>query len=233
MERWTAWFVLGVLILGVSACAEPAGAPGAEELSATDYASSEFPTCQQWTERAVSADEVALGCVLRGSNSIAVQGTAVRECHDGRSLYWNDYGWGYVGSLMTPHAVGAEKVAPAVERDSCEGGAPAAPSPSTTASELAALRAAVQAYSDAYLTGSQAAYDMLSARCRARHSSESFAAILAGAKALYGSPLAIRTFEAEIAGNLARATYTYEVAAINQTGEPWVREGGGWHEDDC
>ena len=33
--------------------------------------------------------------------------------------------------------------------------------------------------------------------------------------------------------NTLLLTYTYDVVAINQTAEPWVREGGSWREDDC
>lgn len=98
----------------------------------------------------------------------------------------------------------------------------------------AALRTAVQAYSDAYLTGkSSTAYALLSARCRKRMSSSAFSALTSAAQATYGSALPIKSFDAEVSGNLARVTYTYDLKAINQDAEPWVREDGKWKEDDC
>ena len=99
--------------------------------------------------------------------------------------------------------------------------------------ETEQLRAAVQAYSDAFLTGDSAAYGMLSERCRNRRSADQFGIVLAGAKSLYGSTIPARSFDAEISGNLARATYTYDISAINQSAEPWVRENGEWKQDDC
>lgn len=95
------------------------------------------------------------------------------------------------------------------------------------------LRDAVQAYSDAYLTGDMAAYEMLTERCRDRLSQEQFRTLVAMAKSMYGSALPVRSFDAEVSGDLARVTYTYDVSAINQNAEPWTREGGVWKEDDC
>jgi hypothetical protein len=57
--------------------------------------------------------------------------------------------------------------------------------------------------------------------------------MLAAAKQVYGKALPIKSFDAQISSDLARATYTYDVPALNQTKEPWVREGGAWKEDDC
>lgn len=102
-----------------------------------------------------------------------------------------------------------------------------------SADQRAALRRAVQAYSDAYLTGKPSAYGMLSARCRVRMGRSHFAGMLAAAKNLYGNALPMKSFSAKISGDMARVTYTYAVSAIDQTAEPWVREGGSWHEDDC
>jgi hypothetical protein len=97
-----------------------------------------------------------------------------------------------------------------------------------------ALRTAVQAYSDAYLTGmSPTAYALLSARCRKRMSNSAFYALTSAAESTYGSALPIRSFGAEVSGDLARLTCTYDLKAINQDAEPWVREDGKWKEDDC
>ena len=90
------------------------------------------------------------------------------------------------------------------------------------------------AYSDAFLTGdATAAYELLSARCQARTSHTEFAGIVEAAKAQYGHALPLRSFKAQVSSDLARVTYTYDVAEINQDAEPWVREDGAWHEDDC
>lgn len=104
----------------------------------------------------------------------------------------------------------------------------------STVDETSALRTTVQAYSDAYLTGKgEAAYALLSKRCQERMDRNQFVALVGQAKQMYGSALPIQTFKAEVSGDLARVTYTYSVSAINQDAEPWVRESGHWHEDDC
>jgi hypothetical protein len=98
----------------------------------------------------------------------------------------------------------------------------------------AGLRAAVQAYSDAYLTGDgPAAWALLSARCRDRTDRVGYVALVEQAGQMYGSALELESFDAEVSGDLARATYTYSVPAINQDREPWVRESGEWRTDDC
>ena len=100
--------------------------------------------------------------------------------------------------------------------------------------DQAELKAAVQAYSDAFLTGKPlASYALLSQRCRARMSLSHWTGLITAAKAQYGTALPIKSFHADISGDLARATYTYDVAAINQDAEPWVKEAGHWKEDDC
>lgn len=92
----------------------------------------------------------------------------------------------------------------------------------------------MQAYSDAFLMGDgAAAYALLSARCQERNTEAEFTSIVDRAGEQYGDPLPFKSFDAEISGDLARATYTYAVAEINQDAEPWVREGGEWREDDC
>ena len=131
--------------------------------------------------------------------------------------------------------------------DAVATGSPSAMSPSTTSTKMtsiptntantsdeAALRTAVQAYSDAFLTGNgKQAYLLLSTRCQERNSLAEFTAMTAQAKALYGDPLPMKSYEAQISGDMARVTYTYAISGINQTREPWVRESGNWHEDDC
>ena len=96
------------------------------------------------------------------------------------------------------------------------------------------LRSAVKAYSDAFLTGDAAAgYKLLSERCRKRTSLSEFTGIVTVAEQMYGSALPLATYSAKVSGDLARVTYTYSIKAINQEAEPWTREGGNWHQDDC
>ena len=111
----------------------------------------------------------------------------------------------------------------------------AAASPTVQApSEEAELRQAVVAYSDAFLDAkSKVGYELFSARCKERVTLSEFTGMLTAAKQMYGKAMPIKTFEAQISGNLARVTYTYDVPALNQTKEPWVREDGKWKQDDC
>jgi hypothetical protein len=116
-----------------------------------------------------------------------------------------------------------------------------APTPTESSTSFAddqlELREAVQAYSDAFLTGdADAAYALLSKRCQDRTGKAEFAAIVEQAGQQYGDPLPFKTFSTGVLvddADLARVTYTYAVAEINQDAEPWVREDGAWHEDDC
>lgn len=101
----------------------------------------------------------------------------------------------------------------------------AAPATSNADDSEPELEAAVTAYSGAFLTGDAAAYDLLSQRCRDRTDKDAFLTTLDQAKELYGSPLTILTYDAEVSGDLARVTYTYEASALNQDSEP-LGEGG-------
>lgn len=130
---------------------------------------------------------------------------------------------------------------------SCSGGdsgsssASSSPSPRSSSSSHSTapkgstdLRAAVQGYSDAFLGGKpKVAYGYLSAKCHRQESLRALAAIIAAAKATYGKPLPITSYKAQVAGGLARVTYGYSVPVLNQDGEPWVRERGGWKNDEC
>ncbi|MEU4419700.1 nuclear transport factor 2 family protein [Actinoplanes sp. NPDC024001] len=106
--------------------------------------------------------------------------------------------------------------------------------PKPTKNTQEELRAAVQAYSDAFLTGdATTAYGLLSDRCRKRLSQAEFTETVTAAKELYGSPLPFQSYSATATGDLARVSYTYSIKAINQEKEPWTREAGRWHQDDC
>jgi ABC-type phosphate/phosphonate transport system substrate-binding protein len=96
------------------------------------------------------------------------------------------------------------------------------------------LRKAVEAYSDAYLTGdATTAYAILSERCRNKITEVEFTELVTAAKQLYGTPLRFKTYSATATGDSAKVSYTYPVKAIDQTKEPWVREAGYWRQDDC
>ena len=96
-----------------------------------------------------------------------------------------------------------------------------------------ALRKAVLAYSHAYLSGRvDAAYALMSERCRERSPREEFAGDVAMAEKMY-DPEPVRSLVAEVKADRARVTYTYAEFDLNQTGEPWTLEGGEWRNDDC
>jgi hypothetical protein len=50
---------------------------------------------------------------------------------------------------------------------------------------------------------------------------------------MYGKAMPLKTFDAQIWGDLARVAYPYDVPALNQTREPWVPEDGKWKQEDC
>jgi hypothetical protein len=98
----------------------------------------------------------------------------------------------------------------------------------------AALRASVQAFSDAFLTGEGAdAHALLTARCKEALPETGFSAVVTEAGDLYGEALEFTSYEAKIHGTKAKATYTYENSDLNQKDEPWVLEGDRWLQDDC
>ena len=96
------------------------------------------------------------------------------------------------------------------------------------------LREAVAAYSNALLSGhGDAARKLLSSRCRARLSRSEMHLNSVVAKNLFG-PEPIKTLTiVSLSGSMARVTYTYKSAGLDQTREPWVKEHGRWLVDDC
>jgi hypothetical protein len=96
------------------------------------------------------------------------------------------------------------------------------------------LENAVTTYSDAFLDGDPvAAYGMFSARCKEAVSLSYFTGIVTAAKQTYGAALPIRSFDVNLSESIALVTYTYDMPALNQAGEPWVLEGGTWKLDEC
>lgn len=95
------------------------------------------------------------------------------------------------------------------------------------------LEDAVAAYSSAFLAGDgNAAYALLSERCRDRTPESELVAASEQAAAVFG-PDEIETVEVSVNGAQAKVTYTYATAELNQTGEPWSLEDGAWLNDDC
>lgn len=45
--------------------------------------------------------------------------SVTHDCPDGRTLSWNDEGWGYLGEPFHRHEAGADQVAPVDERNAC------------------------------------------------------------------------------------------------------------------
>ncbi|MCB5180173.1 hypothetical protein [Streptomyces antimicrobicus] len=127
--------------------------------------------------------------------------------------------------------------APAADKPvpSASGPAPATSEAPKVDPERARLEAAVRAYSDAYFKpDGKAAYNTLSKRCQGKAGPpELFSTIVDKAAKAYGKQQ-IQTFRIDqLAGDMARVTYTYSVPALDQTSQPWVKEGGAWRYDGC
>jgi hypothetical protein len=114
VSRWACLTVLAAGSVLLAACGGDKDEPFFAENG--PGANDNLADCSEWAGRDVEQAEVAYGCD-QGQNNIA--GTAVHECDDGRTLYWNDAGWGYVGEPMHVHAPDQELVAPAGERAVC------------------------------------------------------------------------------------------------------------------
>ena len=112
---------------------------------------------------------------------------------------------------------------------------PPPPSPSASpsqASDKAALVAAVKAYSTAFLGGNaKDAYSMLSAHSKSLTPFDEFRSAVEAAHQMYGDAKLLNVNVDQIAGGMARVTYSYSEHAIDQTGQPWVKEDGVWRYD--
>jgi hypothetical protein len=96
------------------------------------------------------------------------------------------------------------------------------------------VRKAVDAYSQAFLSGNAtAAYGMLSTRCQGQVTAGQFGAVVASAKALYG-PQPVTSFKVDDASSsTAHVTYGYATAKLDQTRQAWVKQSGAWRWDGC
>ncbi|MGW7288043.1 hypothetical protein ACWGH4_21430 [Streptomyces sp. NPDC054847] len=96
------------------------------------------------------------------------------------------------------------------------------------------LEQAVRAYSAAYFaTDTKKAHGMMSARCQEKIPAEVYGPVVEASVKQYGAH-DIKTFAVDqLAGDLARVTYTYAVPALDQKQQPWAREDGAWRYDGC
>jgi hypothetical protein len=111
----------------------------------------------------------------------------------------------------------------------------AAPSPKIDP-ERANLDKAVRAYSAAYFKpDGKAAYAALSKRCQTKAGGDPdmFSIIVDNAAKAYGKQEIQSLTIDQLAGDMARVTYTYSVPKLNQTSQPWAREAGTWRYDGC
>jgi hypothetical protein len=110
---------------------------------------------------------------------------------------------------------------------------PVATSPAGS-SEREALEEAIRDYSEAYLGGdAERAWGLLSERCKQRITLDDMRSLVDQAEELYGDAELTEIRVVDLSGDLARATYRFSEPELDQLKEPWVREGGQWHVDDC
>jgi hypothetical protein len=127
---------------------------------------------------------------------------------------------------------GSDDDAPAAPGTAAATGRPAAGK--AASSDKDALTAAVKAYSAAYFKPDpDAGYALLSKRCRAQIGSEAYRTALTQAVSTYGHQAVKAVTVDSLSGDMARVSYTYSVPALNQQGQPWVREGNAWRYDAC
>ncbi|MFF4607971.1 hypothetical protein ACFY12_35190 [Streptomyces sp. NPDC001339] len=112
---------------------------------------------------------------------------------------------------------------------------PATPAKPKGSSQEAALKRAVADYTTAYFKpNADAAHAMLSKSCRAKVDKIVYAGVLRQAAKDYGQHKAVNIHVDQLAGNLARVSYDIEgLPKLNQTAQPWAREGSQWHHDSC
>jgi hypothetical protein len=113
--------------------------------------------------------------------------------------------------------------------------AAAAPSPKVDP-ERANLDKAVRAYSAAYFKpDGKAAYAALSKRCQTKAGGDPdmFSIIVDNAAKAYGKQDIQSLTIDQLAGDMARVSYTYAVPKLNQSSQPWAREDGTWRYDGC
>lgn len=89
--------VLSIVLVGCSS-------GGAASTPSDSAGVSSNPSCDDWSAAPVTDAVIAKGC--RDGSTILM--TATNKCSDGRTIFWNDSGWGYIGSPMTMHPSGMQ-----------------------------------------------------------------------------------------------------------------------------
>lgn len=114
----------------------------------------------------------------------------------------------------------------------------AAPTTTTTTAAPAteadadSVKKTVRAYSDAFLGGhAKEAWLMRTPAAQAGGSYAEFAVAVAVAKEIYGDA-EMTSLEVTVTGDTASATYTYDIAEINQIDQVWIKQGGEWFLDN-
>jgi hypothetical protein len=104
--------------------------------------------------------------------------------------------------------------------------------PATTRS-APILEAAVRAATSAVFRGDgDAAYGLLSSRCRQKFPKDEFLRAISQTAAKYGAAT-ITSYKGYVNGAIATATYQLTDGSLNRTAERWVLEAGAWHQDEC
>ncbi|WP_405965276.1 hypothetical protein OG713_39930 [Streptomyces sp. NBC_00723] len=97
------------------------------------------------------------------------------------------------------------------------------------------LKAAVAVYTAAYFAAdTDTAYAMLSARCAKEIAKDAYAGVVQQAKTDYGPDHTATDVQADVSGDLGRATYKVQgLPKFDQTKQPWALEGDAWKYDAC
>lgn len=99
------------LALALAACSSNGDDP------ATDTTAAALAPCVAVGDTTPALDVLNTACLEDGEMVVAATGD--QQCADGRTLVWNDLGWGYIGEPWQPPTDDGPRVAPAGERDAC------------------------------------------------------------------------------------------------------------------
>ncbi|WP_129839734.1 hypothetical protein [Streptomyces sp. RFCAC02] len=123
----------------------------------------------------------------------------------------------------------------AADTPSSDAGTPTADdAPPPDEAEAAALEGAVRGYIVSTTAGNaDAAWPMVSERCRDRWGREEFDALVREAGDTYGPQEVEEVTVDRLEGGLARVTYTVTAAEMSREEQPWAKEEGQWKFDAC
>lgn len=115
-------------------------------------------------------------------------------------------------------------------------GPPAATEPpaDNADTDTAALETSVRAYTKAlFEPDPDTAYDLLSSRCQDEISPADYAMQSESAHHEYGQLTIEDVTVDQLAGDMARVSYSVGVPALEREAQPWTREDGTWRWDAC